>query len=44
MSDKTFNFASYFKKQQILNEVVGNIHENKQIFEKLFAFESSSQT
>ena len=37
-------FCQIYKNKYSEYEVVGNIHENKQIFEKLFAFESSSQT
>ena len=37
-------FSQIYKNKYSEYEVVGNIYENKQIFEKLFAFESSSQT
>lgn len=37
-------FYQIYKIKYFKYEVVGNIHENKQYFEKSFAFESSSQT
>ena len=37
-------FYQIYKIKYSKYEVVGNIHENKQYFEKTFAFESSSQT